>query len=100
MVELTVKENSEHIDLERTVFIWWSVKDTSYFCIFPEGILYEKQLISKYNETLTAKTMSMNLNNDNMWYKEYIFDTNNLDKDKLMDLFMKNNTCLSELLHV
>lgn len=62
-------------------FYWIWLKDSTMFYIFPESILIEKEKIG-----IPARTgLSFNVNYED-WKKDYLFDFQDLNKDKIISL--------------
>jgi len=68
-------------------FYWLNCRDTMLFYIIPENILIEKGYIANNDGKLKQLIVS-NTNKNTFWTKEYIFDYENLDKEKLCKILL------------
>jgi hypothetical protein len=66
-------------------YYWIHSKIDNRFWIIPESILFKKGYISKADETINKKVLYMSHNTE--WIKEYQYDYDNINKDKILDLF-------------
>jgi hypothetical protein len=71
-------------------YYWIWLKDTTLFFVFPEDVMIEQGFIEDQNNQVNGN-MYINLNNLD-WKSEYMFDLDNLDKDKLLKLLCHSNT--------
>ena len=63
-------------------FYWLNCKNTSKFYVIPENILIEKGYIGNSDGKIKSITISKT-NKKTFWTEDYLFNYNNLDKDKL-----------------
>jgi hypothetical protein len=63
-------------------YYWLNCPDKKYFYVFPQQILIDKDYLDK------DKRMQIFLNPENTdyWYSEYMFDYENINKEKLLNL--------------
>lgn len=67
-------------------YYWFHSSIDNRFWIVPESILFDNGYISKENETTNKKVFTITAIK-NEWIKEYEYDYNTFDKDKIMELF-------------
>ena len=66
---------------------WLHCKDTTKFYVIPENILAEKGYVG--NSDGKPKSLIISKTNKNtFWSKDYLFDYDNLDKDKLCKILL------------
>ena len=63
---------------------WLNCKNTSRFYLIPEGILVEKGFVGDFCNKQHLYVSPTNRNTQ--WCNEYLFDYNNLDKDRFLEL--------------
>jgi hypothetical protein len=73
-------------------YYWFHSSIDNRFWIVPEKVLYDKGYISDRDKTSTSKLFSIHINKDNdygvrEWIKEYEYNYDNPNKDKIIDLF-------------
>ena len=64
---------------------WLNEKDTKKFYLIPENILIEKEYIEREDKTRKHLFISPT-NKTTEWVKEYKFDYENLDKEKILKI--------------
>lgn len=67
-------------------YYWFHSSIDDRFWIVPESVLFEKEYISKGDETKNNKVFTITAIKNN-WIKEYEYDYNTFDKDKIIELF-------------
>ena len=67
-------------------YYWFHSSIDDRFWIVPESILFEKEYISKEDETKNKKVFNITTPKNN-WIKEYEYDYNTFNKDKIIKLF-------------
>jgi hypothetical protein len=65
-------------------FYWLNCPDKKYFYVFPQDILIKKQYIDSENKK--KMHLSCDPQNDKCWRKDYLFDYDNIDKERLLNL--------------
>jgi hypothetical protein len=69
-------------------YYWFHSNIDNKFWIIPEKVLYEREYISKEDETKNKRciciTVSPNFSN---WLSDYQYDYDNIDKDRILELF-------------
>jgi hypothetical protein len=68
-------------------FYWLNCKDSSLFYVIPEYMLIEKGYIGNTDGKLKSFVVS-NTNEKIFWTKDFKFDYNNLDKEKLCKILL------------
>jgi hypothetical protein len=68
-------------------FYWLNCKNTSNFYVIPENILIEKNYIGNSDGKLKSLTISKT-NKNTFWTKEYLFNYDYLDKEKLCKILL------------
>jgi hypothetical protein len=68
-------------------FYWLNCKDTMLFYIIPENILIKEGYIENSDGKLKNLIISKT-NKKTFWTKEYLFDYDNLDKEKLYKILL------------
>jgi len=68
-------------------FYWLHCKDTTIFYVIPENILIEKGYIGSSDGKLKSLHIS-NTNKKTFWTKEYLFNYDYLDKEKLCKILL------------
>jgi hypothetical protein len=74
-------------------FYWIQLQDCQYFYIFPEKILIEHNIIKTNDDNKTSMRLSLypldtrKNNKSSKWAREYLFDYENLDADKIKGMF-------------
>jgi hypothetical protein len=66
---------------------WLNCKNSNLFYVIPENILIEKNYIENKDGKLKQLIMS-NTNKNTFWTKEYLFNYDNLDKEKLCKILL------------
>lgn len=66
---------------------WLHCKDSTKFYVIPENILSEKGYVGKSDNKPKNLTISK-INKNTYWTNDYLFDYNNLDKDKLSKILL------------
>jgi hypothetical protein len=66
---------------------WLHCKDSTKFYVIPENILAEKGYVGNSNGKPKSLIISKT-NNNTFWSKDYLFDYDNLDKDKLCKILL------------
>jgi hypothetical protein len=67
-------------------YYWFHSSIDDRFWIVPESILFENKYISKEDETQNKKVLTITAIKNN-WIKDYEYDYNTFNKDKIMELF-------------
>jgi hypothetical protein len=67
-------------------YYWFHSSIDDRFWIVPESILFEKEYISNDNDTKNKKVLNITTPKNN-WIKEYEYNYNTFNKDKIMELF-------------
>jgi hypothetical protein len=67
-------------------YYWFHSSIDDRFWIIPECILYERGYISQSDETINRKRIYICKNTE--WIKDYEYDYNNINKDKIYKLFI------------
>jgi hypothetical protein len=65
-------------------FYWLNCSDKKYFYVIPENELIQHGYINNEKKKILFKTNPISINN--LWYNEYLFDYNNIDKERLKSL--------------
>ena len=68
-------------------FYWLNCKNTSNFYVIPESILVEKGYLGNYEKKIKSLTISKT-NKITFWTKDYLFNYDNLDKEKLCQILL------------
>jgi hypothetical protein len=66
---------------------WFHCKNTTNFYVVPENILIEKGYVGNADEKLKTLTISKT-NKNTFWTKEYLFNYDYLDKEKLCKILL------------
>jgi hypothetical protein len=66
-------------------YYWINSSIDNRFWIIPEDILYEKGYISKPDETINKKVLSISISTD--WVKEYQYDYDNINRERIENIF-------------
>jgi hypothetical protein len=81
------KKKRQPYNIGDSDFYWFNCKNTMIFYVIPEYILIEKGYIGNSNGKLKSLLIS-NTNKKTFWTKEYKFNYDNLDKDKLCKILL------------
>lgn len=82
------KINHIQYDIGDNDFYWLNCENKKTFFVIPEQILIEKQLVGNVKNTLALKvTVKETLHPSSAWLQPYMFDYENIDKDRLLNLF-------------
>jgi len=82
------KINHIQYDIGDNDFYWLNCENKKTFFVIPEQILIEKQLVGNVKNTLALKvTVKETLHPSIAWLQPYMFDYENIDKDRLLNLF-------------
>jgi len=86
-------KKDETYKLNDNDFYWIWIKNTTFFYVFPQDILYKKGLITEkaINKKLNillfpTRTLSELSKCKSIWTPEYLFDLENLNKNQLINL--------------
>ena len=81
------KINHIQYDIGDNDFYWLNCENKRTFFIIPEKILIEKQLVGNIKNTLFLKvTIKDKLHPANAWLQPYMFDYENIDKERLLSI--------------
>jgi hypothetical protein len=62
---------------------WFHCQDKRYFYVIPEAVLIDQKKVN----TSKKESLYLSIKNDDAWYSEYLFDYDNIDKQKLLKTF-------------
>ena len=87
-----VNKQRNHIqyDIGDNNFYWLNCEDLSYFFVIPEKIFIDKGLIGNngINKSLFFKiTVKDQLHKNSAIFQPYMFDYENIDKERLLNIF-------------
>lgn len=69
-------------------YYWLWLKHTRIFYLIPEQVLYEHGFISDAHVILPKRSfVNISMNHERGWYQDYKFDLDNLDKQKISQMF-------------
>lgn len=68
-------------------FYWLNCKNSSNFYVIPENILIEKGILGNPDEKIKSLTISKT-NKLTFWTKDYLFNYDNLNKEKLCEILL------------
>ena len=68
-------------------FYWLNCKNSSNFYVIPENILIEKGILGNPDGKIKSLTIS-NTNKVTFWTKDYLFNYDNLNKEKLCEFLL------------
>jgi hypothetical protein len=68
-------------------FYWLNCSDKKHFYVIPENALIENGYIDNEKKKILIKINTMSTND--LWYNEYLFDYDNVDKERLKSLLIK-----------
>jgi hypothetical protein len=83
-------KNKIQYDIGDNDFYWLNCDDKKIFFVIPESILINKGIIGNMNDkkTKTLKiTIKEKLNKNLEWLQNYMFNYENIDKDRLLNFF-------------
>lgn len=88
------KQNQIQYDIGDNDFYWLNCDNKKTFFVIPESILIKRGIIGNKIENNNKQTLKITvkkeLHNKSSWLKIYMFDYENIDKDRLLYLFKKN----------
>ena len=85
------KQNQKQYDIGDNDFYWLNCDDKKYFFVIPEKILVDRKLVGNKKEnknTVFKITIKEKLNKNSSWIQPYIFDYENIDKDRLLQILV------------
>jgi len=83
------KINHIQYDIGDNDFYWLNCENKRTFFVIPEKILIDKDLVGNNKNTLSLKvTIKDTLHPTSDWLHPYMFDYDNIDKDRLLNLFI------------
>jgi len=68
-------------------FYWLNCKNSSNFYVIPENILIENGILGSLDGKIKSLTISKT-NKKTFWTNDYLFNYENLDKDKLCKILL------------
>ena len=68
-------------------FYWLNCKNTSLFYVIPENKLIETGFLGNLDGKIKSLTISTT-NKKTFWTKDYLFDYDNLNKEKLCEILL------------
>jgi hypothetical protein len=81
------KRTKQNYKLGDCDIYWFHCKNTTKFYVIPENILAEKDYVG--NSDCKPKNLTISkFNKNTFWTKDYLFDYDNLDKDKLCKILL------------
>lgn len=81
------KQNQIQYDIGDNDFYWLNCDDKKTFFVLPEKILIDKGLIGNNNKSLLLKiTVKELLDKNSSWLQPYMFNYENIDKEKLLSI--------------
>lgn len=81
------KINQIQYDIGDNDFYWLNCENKKTFFVIPEQILVDKGLIGNIKKTFCIKvTIKDTLHHMNAWLQPYMFDYDNIDKDRLLNI--------------
>ena len=81
------KTSNKQYDIGDNDFYWLNCENKKTFFVIPEQILVEKQLVGNIKNKLSLKvTIKDTLHPLSSWLQPYMFDYNNIDKDRLLNI--------------
>jgi hypothetical protein len=81
------KTSNKQYDIGDNDFYWLNCENKKTFFVIPEQILVEKQLVGNIKNTLFLKvTIKDTLHPSSAWLQPYMFDYDNIDKDRLLNI--------------
>jgi hypothetical protein len=87
------KQNQIQYDIGDNDFYWLNCDNKKTFFVIPESILIKKGIIGNKIENNNKQTLKITvkkeLHNKSSWLQIYMFDYENIDKDRLLYLFKK-----------
>ena len=84
----SVKTNNKQYDIGDNDFYWLNCENKKTFFVIPEQILIEKQIVGNIKNTLSfTVTIKETLHPLSDWLQPYMFDYENIDKERLLNLF-------------
>ena len=87
-------KNQIQYDIGDNHFYWLNCDNKKTFFVIPESILIKRGIIGNKIENNNKQTLKITvkkeLHNKSSWLQIYIFDYENIDKDRLLYLFKKN----------
>jgi hypothetical protein len=88
------KQNQIQYDIGDNDFYWLNCDNKQTFFVIPEKKLIEKGFIGNKIENINRQhlkiTVKKELHKKSAWLQDYMFDYENIDKDRLLFLFEKN----------
>jgi hypothetical protein len=82
------KTNNKQYDIGDNDFYWLNCDNKKTFFIIPEKILISKGLIGNIKNTLSLKvTIKDTLHPSSAWLQPYMFNYENIDKERILNLF-------------
>ena len=87
--QINGKKNQIQYDIGDNDFYWLNCDDKKTFFVIPEAILVKKSIIGN-NKTNNNFWLSVRVNDilhkKSLWLQPYMFDYENIDKNRLLDL--------------
>jgi hypothetical protein len=81
------KTNNKQYDIGDNDFYWLNCENKKTFFVIPEKILIEKQLVGNIENKLSLKvTIKDTLHPTSAWLQPYMFDYENIDKERLLSI--------------
>jgi len=95
---LNSKQNQIQYDVGDNDFYWLNCHDKKNFFVIPENILIDKKLVGNEKENKNTKffkiTIQEKLHKNSSWLQYYMFNYENIDKERLLKVLnLSNQSC-------
>jgi len=88
----SIKTINKQYDIGDNDFYWLNCENKITFFVIPEKILIDRGLIGNIKKSLCIKvTVKDTLHPTNSWLQNYMFNYENIDKERLLNILMTSN---------